>query len=138
MANYKYLTICIICVLILVCIVSRVGIHYTRKRTIEDYFGGNSIRDTIYFKVVDEHGNVSFTHDSGHKPKNVLRNGKMTLNIIKDEYSDGNVQNIGMPVEIKYGQRILNLDNRVKVLPDNVKDKGLYYSVDVKLNNGII
>ena len=100
--------------------------------TIEDYFTPGVDHDTIYFRVVDEYGQISYLHDSGVKPGAVARdNGKFDLDIVKKEYNEGKVQEIGIPRVIKYGQQITDLKHTYQIPSDQVKDKGLYYVVTV-------
>jgi len=121
-------------ILIVLVIVSTTCLYnnYYNASEIECYFKDGKLHDTIYFKVVDEHGSVSYLHDSGKNPK-TLKNNKLDLNILKKEYNEGKFQDIGTPIEIKYGQQIKNLKSSAIIRPENVKDKGLYYTVTINI-----
>ena len=47
----------------------------------------------LFYKVIDEDGNESCNHDSGLK--NI--NGKIKLQVMKEEYNDGKINKLGKP-----------------------------------------
>jgi hypothetical protein len=116
----------LICILFVV--IFLVYYNYSSSESeLEYYFREGRNHDTIYFRVVDEHGKMSYLHDSGNNPKSK----ELTFNVVKNEYNDGKSQKIGSPVEVKYGQEIRNLKSSMIIHPENVIDKGLYYSITV-------
>ena len=46
---------------------------YCNTSEIEYYFKNGKLHDTIYFKVIDEHGKISYLHDSGKNPKTLKK-----------------------------------------------------------------
>lgn len=103
------------------------------ESTIENYFKPGVDHNTIYFRIIDENGQISYVHDSGIDPSIVKEKGSFKLNVVKKEYNDGKVQILGLPVKVNYGRQIFNLNNTYKVLPNQVKDEDLYYTIDLKL-----
>ena len=126
----KTLAVIIIMIMIIICFY-----NYNKSNNqseLEYYFRDGAIHDTIYFKVLDQYGKLSYIHDSGISPKSI-KDGKIHLNIVKKEYNDGKVNEIGSPVEVKYGQEIRNLKTSAIIKPENVKDKDLYYTVTINI-----
>lgn len=91
--------------------------------------------DTIYFKVIDIDSNESYIHDSGYKPSTLPVNPAITLQILKTEYNDGKARKIGIPKTIILGRHPKNLNHRINIPNESIKDDPLYYKVLLSLKS---
>lgn len=129
-----YVSIIVITVIIVIAIcVAGTRANGAADNEFTEYFKPDRMHDTIYFRVIDEFGVKSYLHDSGIKLHKDIPN-QFDLNIIKKEFNDGNIQELGHPRLIMYGRRITDLNHEYKVDARRVKDKGLYYVVNVRHN----
>lgn len=105
-----------------------------RDTTIEDYFKPGVDHNTIYFRVTDSQGQVSYVHDSGVNPGKAAQDGEFKLNVVKQEYNNGEQRHLQMPVKVEYGQQIANLKHVYNIGPDRVKDKNSYYVLTINID----
>lgn len=67
--------------------------------------------DTIYYQVFDISGNESIIHDSGIKPSETIPSSKITLQLLKEEYHNGELKKNDYPYSLKIGYNPKNLFN---------------------------
>jgi hypothetical protein len=85
--------------------------------------------DTYYFSIEDEDGNRSIIHDSGIRPSQTSPGIRISLQILKTEYSEGKKTKIGTPKYIHLGMNKYNL-YRTEIL--SISDEGEYYTIEIE------
>ncbi len=89
--------------------------------------GSLPFRESLYFQVIDDHGNQSIVHDSGQDP--TLQ--ELRLQILKREINDKRAVVLITPKELRLGSHPEDLDQTVEIHPQDIEDHGDYYVVKV-------
>lgn len=84
--------------------------------------------DVFYYKVTTISGNQSIIHNSGIKPSEI-KEKSIFFSILKNEYNNGEVQNISDPYKIEIGYHPKNLFN-AKII--SIKEEKLLYKIEVE------
>ena len=87
--------------------------------------------DSFYFVSIDKNGDESFIHDSGVRPSKTPSGNTITLQILKEEYNNGEKNIVKTPYSVKLGMNPKDL--KWKVYPTNIKEEDVYYLIDITI-----